>query len=211
MSDLTSRLEAALSECPIVAILRGLQPEEAVEIGKALYEAGIRIMEVPLNSPQPLESISNMAKAFGGRAIIGAGTVLSADQVDAVANVGGEIIVSPNTDQDVIRQSLKLGLAPMPGVFTATEAFAAIKAGATRLKLFPADTAGPSHLKALKAVLPVEVHVLAVGGISAANCFDWMVAGAAGVGCGSTIYKPGDSPEIVHAKASALVRAIKAA
>lgn len=210
MNDLESRLEAALSECPIVAILRGLRPDEAVEIGEALYEAGIRIMEVPLNSPRPLESISNMAKAFEGRAIIGAGTVLSADQVNAVANVGGEIIVSPNTDQDVIRQSLKRGLTPMPGVFTATEAFAAIKAGATSLKLFPADTGGPLHLKALKAVLPKNIRVLAVGGVGADNYVEWMAAGAAGVGCGSTIYKPGDTPETVAAKAASLLRARKA-
>lgn len=207
MSDLRSRIAGTLLHHPTVAILRGLQPDEAVEVGEALFEAGIRIMEVPLNSPQPLESISHMAKAFKGRAIIGAGTVLTAAQVNDVADAGGEIIVSPNTDQDVISQSLKRGLIPMPGVFTATEAFAAIKAGATMLKLFPADTGGPSHLKALKAVLPRDIMVLAVGGVGADNYIDWMAAGATGVGCGSTIYKPGDSAETVAKKAASIVAA----
>ncbi|MEO1642214.1 MAG: 2-dehydro-3-deoxy-6-phosphogalactonate aldolase [Pseudomonadota bacterium] len=207
MSNIQPRIEAALSECPIVAILRGLRPEEAVEIGEALFEAGIRLMEVPLNSPRPLESISKMATAFAGRAIIGAGTVLTAHEVDAVADAGGEIIVSPNADPAVISQSLQRGPIPMPGVFTATEAFVALKAGATTLKLFPADTGGPSHLKALKAVLPRDVGVLAVGGVGAENFIDWMAAGAAGVGCGSTLFKPGDTPEVVATKAKALVAA----
>lgn len=207
MSDLRSRIARILLRHPTVAILRGLQPDEAVEVGEALFEAGIRIMEVPLNSPQPLESISNMAKAFKGRAIVGAGTVLTAAQVDDVADASGEIIVSPNMDQTVIAQSLNRGLIPMPGVFTATEAFAAIKAGATTLKFFPADTGGPSHLKALKAVLPRDIMVLAVGGVGAKNYIDWMAAGAMGVGCGSTLYKPGDSAETVAKKAASIVAA----
>ncbi|WOR14265.1 2-dehydro-3-deoxy-6-phosphogalactonate aldolase [Hyphomonas sp. FCG-A18] len=200
----------ALATCPIVAILRGIRPNEAEAIGQALYEVGIRIMEVPLNSPSPLESIAILANTLNGRAIIGAGTVLTAEEVDAVADAGGQIIVSPNTDPAVIRQSLARGLEPMPGVFTASEAFTAIKAGATTLKLFPADTGGPAHLKALKAVLPETINVLAVGGVNPQTYSDWITAGASGAGCGSTLYKPGDTPAQTAEKARAMVAAISA-
>lgn len=211
MSEIEEKIQAALEDCPIVAILRGLKPEEAIEIGEALYDAGIRIMEVPLNSPRPLESIETLATAFKHRAIIGAGTVLTCEQVAAVAEAGGQIIVAPNTDAAVIQQSLQRGLVPMPGIFTATEAFAAIKAGATTLKLFPADTGGPEHLKALKAVLPKGIKVLAVGGVSAETYSHWMKAGAAGAGCGSTLYKAGDSPDTTSEKAGIILQAVGAA
>ena len=197
----------ALAVCPIVAILRGIRPDEAAAIGQALYDAGIRIMEVPLNSPAPLESIATLSKTFEGRAIVGAGTVLTPEEVNAVADAGGQIIVSPNTDPAVIAQSLARSLEPMPGVFTASEAFAAIKAGAITLKLFPADTGGPGHLKALKAVLPKTVSVLAVGGVGPQTYADWRAAGADGVGCGSTLYKPGDTPIHVMRKVQAIVEA----
>ncbi|MEM1088056.1 MAG: 2-dehydro-3-deoxy-6-phosphogalactonate aldolase [Pseudomonadota bacterium] len=209
MSDMEPHLGAKLIRHPIVAILRGIKPSEVEEIGEGLYAAGIHVMEVPLNSPQPLDSISKMAAAFEGRAIIGAGTVLTTDEVDAVADAGGQIIVSPNTDTHVIRQSLKRGLIPIPGVFSATEAFTAIKAGASTLKLFPADTAGPSHLKALKAVLPKDIMVLAVGGVGADDFINWMAAGAAGVGCGSSLYAPGDTSQTVTRKAKLLVHTMK--
>ena len=200
----------ALATCPIVAILRGIKPNEAEAIGQALYEVGIQVMEVPLNSPSPLESIAILANALKDRAIVGAGTVLTAEEVDAVADAGGQIIVSPNTDPAVIRQSLARGLEPMPGIFTATEAFTAIKAGATTLKLFPADTGGPAHLKALKAVLPETINVLAVGGVSPQTYSDWIAAGASGAGCGSTLYKPGDTPAQAAEKARAMMAAVSA-
>ena len=202
-----NRIAAALAECPIVAILRGVKPDEVVAIGEALYEEGVRVIEVPLNSPEPFESIARLAKAFAGRAVIGAGTVLDETSVEKVHNAGGQIVVSPDTNPAVIGKSIALGLEPLPGVFTATEAFAAIRAGAVTLKLFPGDTGGQAHLKALKAVLPTHVSVLAVGGVDASNYGTWVAAGAAGAGCGSTLYRPGDQSEQVAAKARVLVTA----
>ena len=195
----------------LVAILRGLTPPEAPAIGAALIKAGITSIEVPLNSPDPLASIKVLADMFGARAVIGAGTVLTPADVDAVAAVGGTLIVSPNADVDVIVRTLALGLTAMPGVFTATECFAAIKAGARALKLFPAAIAGPEGLKALRAVIPAEVGIYAVGGASADNFSEWIVAGAAGFGIGSALYRPGDDAEIVGARARAMVAAYDAA
>lgn len=195
----------------LVAILRGLTPPEAPAIGTALIKAGITSIEVPLNSPDPLASIKVLADMFGARAVIGAGTVLTPADVDAVAAVGGTLIVSPNADVDVIVRTLALGLTAMPGVFTATECFAAIKAGARALKLFPAAIAGPEGLKALRAVIPAEVGIYAVGGASADNFSEWIVAGAAGFGIGSALYRPGDDAEIVGARARAMVAAYDAA
>ncbi|WP_170326549.1 2-dehydro-3-deoxy-6-phosphogalactonate aldolase [Ruegeria arenilitoris] len=176
---------------PIIAILRGLRPSEAAATGQALIDAGIDKIEVPLNSPDPLESISIMAAEFGDRALIGAGTVLTTDQVDAVAMVGGRLIVSPNCDPDVISHTHQLGLESWPGIFTPTEAFAALKAGASGLKLFPGALAGPAGLSALRAVLPKGTLIYAVGGAGPENFDQWIKASADGFGIGSALFKPG--------------------
>ncbi len=194
---------------PLIAILRGITPPEAVAVAEALIGAGITKIEVPLNSPQPLDSIRAMAEAFGARALIGAGTVLTPEQVGQVHAAGGRLIVSPNTDPEVIAETRRLGMESWPGAFTATECFIAIKAGATGLKLFPADQAGPSTVKALRAVLPRDMPLYAVGGADAGNFAQWLAAGADGFGIGSALYKPGDSAETVGTRAAALVAALK--
>lgn len=195
---------------PIIAILRGLTPADALAVGKALIDAGIDRIEVPLNSPDPFESIRLMAAAFGERATIGAGTVLTTADVARVAQAGGRMIVSPNADPEVIRETRRLGLESYPGVFTATECFAAIAAGATGLKLFPADQAGLGMLKALRAVLPKDMDVYAVGGVGPANFAEWIAAGAQGFGIGSSLYKPGDSADLVASRAREMVAALPA-
>lgn len=191
----------------LVAILRGIRPDEAVDIGAALVEAGFSMIEVPLNSPDPLDSIARLADAFGDRALIGAGTVLTPDQVDHVRGAGGRLVVSPNCEPAVIARTLEHGMVSMPGVFTPTECFSAIRAGAKAIKLFPASLAGPDGLKAIKAVLPPDIEVFAVGGASAENFGDWLGAGAAGFGIGSALYKPGDTAATVAARARAIAAA----
>lgn len=176
---------------PIIAILRGLRPSDAAATGRALIDAGIDKIEVPLNSPDPLDSIGILAAEFGDRALIGAGTVLTTDQVDKVAKVGGRLIVSPNCDPDVISHTHQLGLESWPGIFTPTEAFAALKAGASGLKLFPGALAGPAGLSALRAVLPTGTLVYAVGGAGPENFGQWIKASADGFGIGSALFKPG--------------------
>ncbi|WP_304177443.1 2-dehydro-3-deoxy-6-phosphogalactonate aldolase [Phenylobacterium aquaticum] len=197
----------ALAACPLVAILRGVTPDEVLEHAEILYAAGVRAIEVPLNSPDPLISIARLAAAFSDRAICGAGTVLAPGQVDAVAQAGGRLIVSPDTDASVIQRTVELGLASAPGFATATEAFAAIAAGARHLKLFPASTYGPGHLRQLRAVLPDDVAVLAVGGVGPDNMLDWWTAGAEGFGLGSELYKAGQSPAVTAEKAARAVAA----
>lgn len=191
MTDLSLRFDRAFAACPLVAILRGLTPTEAPAIGDALVDAGFTLIEVPLNSPDPLASIGLLADRFAGRALVGAGTVLTVDQVDAVASAGGTLIVSPNTDTRVIAAAAARGLISLPGYYTATEAFAALAAGASALKLFPADAAAPAMLKAHRAVLPAGTRVLAVGGITPATMSPWRAAGADGFGLGSHLYRPG--------------------
>jgi len=193
---------------PIIAILRGLTPTDALAVGAALIDAGIDRIEVPLNSPDPLESIRLMAEAFGDRATIGAGTVLTAGEVARIADAGGRMIVSPNANPEVIRESRRFGLESYPGVYTATECFAAIAAGATGLKLFPADQAGPGTLKALRAVLPKDMPVYAVGGVGPHNFAEWIAAGAQGFGIGTSLYRPGDSAELVGQRAREMVAAL---
>jgi 2-dehydro-3-deoxyphosphogalactonate aldolase len=203
-------LALVIETMPLVAILRGLTPADALPVATSLQRAGITCLEVPLNSPQPFDSIAAIRAEFGNDLIVGAGTVLTTEEVAEAAAAGAQFIVSPNTDADVIEATKALGLASVPGFFTPTEALIAARAGADALKLFPADGARPAHLKAMKAVLPHTLPVLAVGGVSASNMADWMAAGAAGFGIGGAFYRPGDSPTAVEAKARALVAAFKA-
>jgi 2-dehydro-3-deoxyphosphogalactonate aldolase len=192
---------------PLIAILRGLTPPDAPAIARALVDAGITRIEVPLNSPDPLDSIRAMVAEIGAQAQIGAGTVLTTAQVADVAAAGGQLIVSPNTDPDVIRATKAAGLASYPGVFTATECFAAIAAGADGLKLFPADLAGPAGLRALRAVLPPAMQVYAVGGVGPDNFALWAQAGTQGFGIGTALYRPGDAATDVAARAREMVSA----
>lgn len=191
----------------LIAILRGLTPAEAEPIGQALIEAGITRLEVPMNSPEPLESISILAKNFGNDALIGAGTVLSAAEVDAVIAAGGRLIVAPNTDPLVISRAKKLRVETIPGCFTATECLAALKAGADALKLFPASLIGPSGMQGLKAILPPATQLYAVGGVDAPEFATWLAAGADGFGIGSALYQPKMSADEVSARATRLVAA----
>ncbi len=195
----------------IVAILRGITPAEILPVADALVEAGIDGIEVPLNSPQPLRSIEALCRAHGDAVLCGAGTVLAAADVDAVREAGGKLIVTPNTDAEVIARAASLGLVAMPGFATASEAFAALRAGARALKLFPAGTYGPGHVKALRAVLPADKPVYAVGGVGAANIREWLRAGVHGIGVGTELYQPGISAEEVGQRARRLVAAFKGA
>lgn len=199
-----------LDALPLVAILRGLRPDEAVAIGEAIVGAGFVCLEVPLNSPEPLESIRRLRQALDGRALIGAGTVLTAAAARDVADAGGQIIISPNTNPEVIRAARAMGLLSMPGFFTPSEAFSALDAGADVLKLFPAEVAGPAGLKAVRAVLPVGTRVYAVGGVDPDGVAGWRKAGASGFGIGSALFKPGVSPEQAGASAAAFVAAWRA-
>jgi 2-dehydro-3-deoxyphosphogalactonate aldolase len=201
----------AFARCPLVAILRGVRPDEVEPIGDALVDAGFTLVEVPMNSPDPLDSIGRLARRLAGKALVGAGTVLTPDQVDAVQQAGGQLIISPNSDLTVIGRSAQAGLISMPGYFTPTEAFAAVQAGARALKLFPAEAATPAVLKAQRAVLPKDLPILVVGGINPGNMAPWIAAGANGFGLGSALYKPGASAADVSEAAQAFVRGWRAA
>lgn len=202
-------LQKYLAECPLIAIIRGISPDDAEAIGHAIYESGIRIIEVPLNSPDPLKSIEKLAKKLGEDALIGAGTVLNPRQVAEVQNAGGRIIVSPDTNIEVIAASAKAGLVSSPGYFTPSEAFAAIRAGATALKLFPAEAASPAVLRAHLAVIPREVPIMIVGGVKPDNMRPWKDAGAAGFGLGSGLYRPGQSAGETLDRARCYVNCLK--
>lgn len=195
---------------PVVAILRGIEPAEALPVAMALVEAGITLLEVPLNSPEPLKSIERLARAIGEDVVIGAGTVLTDDAVDRVADAGGQIVVSPNTSVAVIERSLQRGLIPMPGWATPSDAFTAYAGGARYLKLFPAGTYGPGHVKALKAVLPDDARILVVGGVGAGNAKTWQQSGTDGFGIGSEFFKPGMTPAVVKQNALDFLAALAA-
>lgn len=196
--------------CPLVAIIRGVTPDEVEAIGEGLLEAGIRIIEVPLNSPDPLRSIDKLAKRMSDRALVGAGTVLDPRQVGEVKTVGGQLIVSPNTDIAVIAASVEAGLVSCPGYFTPSEAFTAIAAGAHALKLFPAEAATPALVKAQRAVLPKHVPIIVVGSVKPDLMPAWLEAGADGFGLGSGVFKPGNSPAQVLENARSYVAALPA-
>ncbi len=202
-------LRGRLGECALVAIIRGVTPGEAEAIGEAIFDAGIRIIEVPLNSPDPFASIERLARRFGDKALIGAGTVLQAADVGRVRDSGGRVIVSPNTFEPVIEAAVEAGMVSLPGFFTPSEGFTALRAGATGLKLFPAEGASPAVVKAQRAVLPKHVPLLVVGGISPSNMKPWLDAGAQGFGLGSGLYKPGQSAQETAAKARAYVEGLR--
>jgi len=203
-----SRISPWLARSPFVAILRGVRPEEVVEIAQAVVDTGWCVIEVPLNSPAPFASIARLSEALAADILVGAGTVRTPAEVDRVAEAGGRLIVMPHADVAVIAHAARRGLMVLPGVFTATEAFAAIDAGADALKLFPAEIGGPALLKALRAVLPKEVPILPVGGVSADTIAAWRAAGAAGFGVGSALYRPGDDAATVGRRARDLVAAL---
>ncbi len=204
-------LDAAIAKCPIIAILRGLTPDEAFDVGTALTDAGISIIEVPLNSPDPTRSIGRLAQRFGDTCLIGAGTVMSKADVAAVASVGGRLIVMPHGHPGVIAAARDAGLACVPGAATPTEGFAALAAGATALKLFPAEALPPIVVKAWRAVFPAAVKLIPVGGISSTNMADYLDAGAAGFGIGSSLYKPGKRASEIARDAKRLIEALESA
>ena len=206
MTTPLEKFHAALAHAPLVAILRGLTPGEAPAVGDAITQAGFSLLEVPLNSPDPLDSIALLRQRFP-QALVGAGTVLTPQQVRDVQSAGGELIVSPNCNAEVVAEAARLGLVCLPGVMTPTEAFAALAAGATGLKLFPAELASPAVVKALLAVLPKGTPLMPVGGITPHNMSDWRAAGAAGFGIGSALYKPGKDAAAVREDALAFMAA----
>lgn len=208
---MNNALDTWLEKMPVVAIIRGVTPGEVVEIGDAILKAGIGVIEVPLNSPEPFESIKRLSDALGDQCITGCGTLLNKKDAQRVANAGGQIAVTPNTKPGVIKHCIKLGMTPMPGWATPSEAFSAYHAGARYLKLFPAATYGPGHISAVRAVLPPDVKILAVGGVGAKNAKQWLEAGIDGFGIGSEIYKAGRSADEVHQRSLDIVAAINSA
>lgn len=196
---------------PLVAILRGLEPERAAAVGETLVECGFDIIEVPLNSPEPLTSIAALVETLGNQALIGAGTVLTETQVDQLADIGARLVVSPNCNPAVIRRTVARGMISLPGVLSPTEMFSALAAGASGLKIFPAEMISPAIIKAARAVLPPQVPVLAVGGINPGNMRDYLAAGAAGFGIGGALFKPGKPLADIAADARMIVSAFAAA
>lgn len=199
----------ALDACPLIAILRGIEPAEVVDIGDALMEAGFRIIEVPLNSPRPLQSIRRLRDAFGEHAVIGAGTVVAESEVEDIAACGGSLVVSPNFEPRIVRASIAHGMTALPGVMTPSELFAARAQGALAVKLFPAELIAPAVVKALRAVVPTDQKLLPVGGITPDNMAAYRDAGASGFGIGSALYAPGRGAAEVGERARAFARAAK--
>ncbi len=205
----SEELKRRLAECPFVAIIRGIIPDEAVAIGAALHEAGMVIIEVPLNSPNPLTSIERLARSLGDQVLVGAGTVLTAGDVARVRDAGGRIIVSPDTNQEVIDAAAAANLVSTPGFFTPSEAFCALRAGAHGLKFFPAEAATPAVVKAQRAVLPKDVPLLVVGGVKPESLHPWLDAGANGFGLGGGLYVPGQTAKETAVKARAYVDSLR--
>lgn len=197
-----------LDRSPLIAILRGVKPSEVEDIGAVLYEARILAVEVPLNSPDPLASVRRLAQRFGDRMLVGAGTVTDQAVVEQVADAGGRLIVTPHADPAIVERAKAAGLIAVPGFFNPTEAFALLRAGADGIKLFPANVQGTLFLTALRSVLPADAIVVPVGGVDARTIPSWIMAGARGVGAGTSLYKPGDRPEQVAARSRALMDAI---
>jgi 2-dehydro-3-deoxyphosphogalactonate aldolase len=209
MTPLLSKFNALMDRLPLVAILRGLKPEEALDMGHAIVNAGFHILEVPLNSPDPLRSIQILAEAFPN-ALVGAGTVTTAQQVRDIKAVGGQLIISPHLDDNVVCEAVNLGLISLPGVATPSEAFKAIALGAHGLKLFPAEMISPAVVKSMRAVLPGNIRLVPVGGIGTHNMADYRKSGASGFGIGSALYAPGKSAQAVGESAAAFVKAWQA-
>ena len=209
MMELANKFETIFSEMPILCVLRGVRPEEVLDVASSLFNAGLKVIEVPLNSPEPFRSIDLLVREFGCEAIIGAGTVLDKASVDRLADVGGEVMVSPNVNREVISQSILKGIIPIPGFATATEAFEAYDLGARYLKSFPASVYGVQNVKALSAVLPSDVKIVATGGINQSNLMEWLDAGIGGAGFGASLYSAGDSPEKVGRSAKMVVDIIR--
>ena len=202
------QVQTLFGGCPLIAILRGVRPDEVEAIGDALVEGGVRIIEVPLNSPDPLDSIARLSVRFEGRALIGAGTVLRVDQINPIRAAGGRLIVSPSTNPGVIAATVAAGMVSCPGYFTLSEAFAALDAGAHTLKLFPAEAASPAVVRAQRAVLPNDMRLIVVGGVGPESMSPWFAAGADGFGLGSGIYRPGQTPADTLGKAHAYQAAL---
>jgi len=209
MTDALAEFRRHFGQCPLIAILRGVRPEEVEEIGDALLAAGVRIIEVPLNSPDPLGSIGRLARRFGDQALIGAGTVLQPEDVARVAAAGGRIIVSPGFDAAIVRAAVEAGLVSAPGFFTPSEAFAALAAGAHALKLFPAEAAPPAVVKAQRAVLPPELPLVVVGGVTPEKIAGYRAAGADGFGLGGALYRPGQTAREVAEQAHTFIAALR--
>lgn len=208
MTPLLAQFHAHMDSLPLVAILRGLKPEEALDVGQAIVNAGFHILEVPLNSPDPLRSIQILAEAFP-RALVGAGTVTTAQQVRDIKAAGGQLIISPHLDDNVVCEAVNLGLISLPGVATPSEAFRAIALGAHGLKLFPAEMISPAVVKSIRAVLPKHIKLIPVGGIGIHNMADYRNSGASGFGIGSALFAPGKSAQAVGESAAAFVQAWK--
>lgn len=194
----------------LIAILRGIQPDEVIAVVQAIFDAGLRIVEVPLNSPRPYDSIKKLCDQFGDSMLVGAGTVLDIESVRSVRDAGGRLIVSPNTNADVIAETKRLGMISCPGVMTVSECFTALTAGADGLKLFPASSLGPSFIGAVRAVLPPGTPIIPVGGVDEHSIADWVATGADGFGLGSSLYKPGMTPQQVSTRCKSLVAARQA-
>ena len=210
MTQLLAKFHTHMDSLPLVAILRGLKPEEALEVGQAILNAGFHILEVPLNSPDPLRSIQILAEAFPS-ALVGAGTVTTAQQVRDIKAAGGQLIISPHLDDNVVCEAVNLGLISVPGVATPTEAFRAIALGAHGLKLFPAEMISPAVIKSMRAVLPAQIRLIPVGGIGTHNMANYRQCGASGFGIGSALFSPGKSAQAVGESARAFVQAWQAA
>ncbi len=208
MSTLEKKFTSAVESMPVVAIIRGVKPEEVVDVSNAIYEAGVSVIEVPLNTPNAFACISNLTKSMKDKCFVGCGTLVDAADIPKLVDAGAELAVTPTTQPEIIEGCIDAGMLPMPGFVTPTEAFAAVKAGAKHLKLFPASTSGPGHIKGIKAVLPKDIEVYAVGGVKLDEIELWHSVGAKGFGFGSEIFSPGITAEEVHKRTLKVVQKV---